>query len=69
MIYKVYFQEIPDEIPVRERTKSIYVEATSEAEVRKKIIDRHYNIEFIHPLDDNHLAYEQQNSDFQLENV
>ncbi|MUV36278.1 UPF0356 protein [Lentibacillus sp. JNUCC-1] len=69
MIYKVLYQDLPDEIPVRERTKSLYVEAESEREVRKKLSDRNYNIEFIHPLDDTHLKFEQQSPNYKLENV
>ncbi|HBJ01333.1 MAG TPA: hypothetical protein DDY89_11805, partial [Lysinibacillus sp.] len=34
MIYKVYYQEKANEIPVRENTKSLYLEAASEREVR-----------------------------------
>lgn len=41
MIFKVLYQEVPDEVPVRERTKSLYIEAESVREVRKnyKIIN------------------------------
>ena len=37
MIYKVYYQENAVEVPVRENTKSLYVEADSEREVRATI--------------------------------
>ncbi|QKY68911.1 DNA-dependent RNA polymerase subunit epsilon [Lentibacillus sp. CBA3610] len=69
MIFKVLYQELPDEIPVRERTNSAYIEADSEREVRHKLADRNYNIEFIQALDDAHLAYEKQSEHFELENV
>lgn len=69
MIFKVIYQESRQEIPVRERSKSLYVEADSEKEVRQKLSDRNYNIEFIHPLDEAHLAYEKQSEDFKVENV
>ncbi|GAB3068283.1 DNA-dependent RNA polymerase subunit epsilon [Virgibacillus ainsalahensis] len=69
MIYKVLFQELPNEIPVRERTKSMFVEAESEREVRKKLNDKEYNIEYIHALDEAHLNYEKQSEDFTVENV
>ena len=69
MIFKVLYQEVPDEVPVRERTKSLYIEAESVREVRKKLQNHQYNIEFIEPLDDNHLAYEKQSEDFKLEQV
>ncbi|WP_156290480.1 DNA-dependent RNA polymerase subunit epsilon [Oceanobacillus salinisoli] len=71
MIYKVLYQELPEEIPVRERTKSMYVEAESVRNVRKKLANNglHINIEYIQQLDPAHLEYEQQSEDFQLENV
>ena len=69
MIFKVLYQEVPDEVPVRERTKSLYIEAESVREVRKKLQNHQYHIEFIEALDDNHLAYEKQSEDFKLEQV
>jgi len=69
MIFKVFFQEIKTEVPVRERTKTIYVEAESEREVRKKLADRNYNIEFIQKLDEAHLENEKHSENFVLENV
>jgi len=69
MIFKVLYQPSADLAIVRERTESMYVEAESEREVRSKLADRNYNIEFIQPLDEAHLAYEQKNEDFQIESV
>lgn len=69
MIFKVLYQELPDEIPVRERTKSLYIEADSERNVRQKLADRNYNIEFIQKLDDAHLEYEKQSELFEVESV
>jgi DNA-dependent RNA polymerase auxiliary subunit epsilon len=70
MIFKVFFQETLTETPVRERTKSLYVEAETEEEVRKKIKDRPYNIEFVTPLSDEALTYEKENNEYyRLENV
>ncbi|WP_373895879.1 DNA-dependent RNA polymerase subunit epsilon [Virgibacillus natechei] len=69
MIYKVLFQELPNEVPVRERTKSLYVEAESEREVRNKLSNRELNIEYIHVLDEAHLNYEKQSEHFITENV
>ncbi|WP_079529694.1 DNA-dependent RNA polymerase subunit epsilon [Halobacillus hunanensis] len=69
MIFKVLYQEHAQEVPVRERTKAMYVEAEKEREVRKKLADNNINIEFIQVLDEDHLAYEKQSEDFQLENV
>ncbi|AXI08947.1 hypothetical protein CUC15_08465 [Oceanobacillus zhaokaii] len=69
MIYKVLYQEFMGETPVREKTKSIYVEADSVREVRKKLNDRNYNIELIQALDAAHLEYEQKSENFELENI
>ncbi|MBM7552928.1 DNA-dependent RNA polymerase subunit epsilon [Thalassobacillus pellis] len=69
MIFKVLYQELPHEVPVRERTKSLYVEAETERRVREKLSDRGINIEFIQVLDEEHLNYEKQSEDFELENV
>ncbi|APC48774.1 DNA-dependent RNA polymerase subunit epsilon [Virgibacillus halodenitrificans] len=69
MIFKVLYQELPGEIPVRERTLSTYVEAESVREVRSKLSDRNYNIEYVHELDKAHLEYEKQSEHFKLENV
>ncbi|WP_249869921.1 DNA-dependent RNA polymerase subunit epsilon [Oceanobacillus saliphilus] len=69
MIFKVLYQERQDEVPVRERTKSIYVEAESVREVRKKLSNRNYNIEYIQELDEAHLNYEKETGKLEVENV
>jgi len=69
MIYKVLYQEMADEIPVRERTQSLYIEADSVREVRSKLNDRNYNIEFIQELDEAHLDYEKQSESFEVEKI
>jgi DNA-dependent RNA polymerase auxiliary subunit epsilon len=69
MIYKVYYQENKNEIPVRENTKTLYVEASSVREVRAYLQDRNYNIEFIQELEGNYLEYEKNSPNFQVENA
>lgn len=69
MIYKVYYQENMNEIPVRENTKSLYVEASSEREVREYLKDRNYNIELVQLLEGAYLEYEQNSPNFHLENA
>jgi DNA-dependent RNA polymerase auxiliary subunit epsilon len=66
MIYKVYYQEAITEVPVREKTKTLYMEANFEREVRIKLADRGYNVEFIEAVQGAHLQYEQQNEDFKV---
>ncbi|HZW69208.1 MAG TPA: RNA polymerase epsilon subunit [Pseudogracilibacillus sp.] len=68
MIYKVLYQE-SFEAPSRESTKTVYVEADSEREVRQKLATRNLNIEFIQLLSEPHLAYEQKSEDFEIESV
>jgi DNA-dependent RNA polymerase auxiliary subunit epsilon len=69
MIFKVLYQENRAEVPVRENTQSLYVEASSEREVRDHLKDRNYNIEFIQLLEGNHLQYEQDSPNFELESL
>jgi len=66
MIFKVYFQEKITEVPVRENTKTLYVEANSERDVRKKLSDRPYNIERIHAVEGQYLEYERQKEYFEV---
>jgi DNA-dependent RNA polymerase auxiliary subunit epsilon len=69
MIFKVYFQESKFEAPVRERTKTVYLEAKTEREVRQKLADRNYNIEFVQKVTGAFLDYEQQSENYKLETV
>ncbi|MFD1705735.1 DNA-dependent RNA polymerase subunit epsilon [Siminovitchia sediminis] len=69
MIYKVYYQDSVTEMPVRENTKVLFVEAESTHAVRKHLKDRQINIEFIQPLDGDYLEYEKNSPNFRLETV
>ncbi|KHE73070.1 DNA-dependent RNA polymerase subunit epsilon [Halobacillus sp. BBL2006] len=69
MIFKVLYQELAQEVPVRERTQAMYVEAETERQVRKKLANKGFNIEYIQVLDEDHLAYEQQSEDYAVENL
>lgn len=69
MIYKVYYQENPDEVPIRENTKSLYLEADSEREVREYLKDRRILIEYIQLLKGKYLDYEKNSPNFRLENA
>lgn len=66
MIFKVYFQESNKQVPVREKTKTLYVEGDSERDVRKKLADRSYNIEYVESVKGAYLEYEQTNEDFNV---
>jgi Protein of unknown function (DUF1447). len=66
MIFKVYVQEQTDQVPVRERTKAIYLEGESEREIRKKMTGTPYLIEAIVPLEGPYLEYEKEHVNFKL---
>lgn len=66
MIFKVYYQELKTEVPVRENTKTLYMKGESEREVRTKLADRPYNIEFITRVEGAFLEYEQKNEDYKV---
>lgn len=68
MIFKVNYQESKTDAPLRENTKSLYIEAESISDVRSKLTkNTPYNIEFIQELSEAHLEYEQEtNPDFKV---
>ncbi|MGE6258589.1 DNA-dependent RNA polymerase subunit epsilon [Heyndrickxia sporothermodurans] len=66
MIYKVYFQESKTQVPVREKTKTIYVEGASEREVRQSLKNRQINIEYVQLLEGSYLEYEKEHENFEL---
>ncbi|WP_040204728.1 DNA-dependent RNA polymerase subunit epsilon [Neobacillus jeddahensis] len=66
MLFKVYYQKSIKEVPVRENTKTLFVEGESVRDVRAKIADRGYNVEFVQEVKDAHLEYEKQNEDFKV---
>lgn len=66
MIFKVYYQESNKQVPVREKTKTLYVHADSVRDVRKKLLDKTYNIEYVQAVEGAFLEYEQKNEDFNV---
>lgn len=69
MIYKVLYHENPALVPVRENTKSTYIEAESERGARKKIADRNIIIDLVVPVTGAYLEYEQQSVNYKVENI
>lgn len=67
MIFKVFYQENSEEMPLRENTKVLYLEAENEREVRYLLRNRPINIEYIQELKGAHLEYEKQSSQFKLQ--
>ncbi|MBS2968797.1 DUF1447 family protein [Metabacillus sp. KIGAM252] len=66
MIYKVYFQESVLEVPVREKTQTLYVQGDSERDIRLKLKDRNYNIEFVQLVDNSYLQYEEKSENYKV---
>ncbi|WP_428908801.1 DNA-dependent RNA polymerase subunit epsilon [Niallia sp. Krafla_26] len=66
MVFKVFYQESKTQVPVREMTKSLYIEGESVREVRKKLAQFPYNIEFISPIEGAFLEFEKQKEDFKV---
>ena len=68
-VFKVFYQKNSKEIPVRENTQVLFVEADGVPEVRKYLDDRNYNIELVQELSDAYLEFEKQAEDFKVEKV
>ncbi|MED3624390.1 DNA-dependent RNA polymerase subunit epsilon [Neobacillus thermocopriae] len=66
MIFKVFYQENVHEVPVREKTKTFYIQAESVREVYSKLADKKINIEYIQEIKGAHLEYEQQNENYKV---
>ncbi|MFD3447976.1 DNA-dependent RNA polymerase subunit epsilon [Microbacteriaceae bacterium 4G12] len=69
MIFKVFYQESALQVPVRETTKVLYIEAGSEREVRTKLSQFNYNIELVQELAGAHLEYEQKSENFKITEI
>ncbi|HEX7065790.1 MAG TPA: RNA polymerase epsilon subunit [Bacillales bacterium] len=67
MIFKVYYQPEWEVPPMRERTKSVMVEADTVRGVRQKLAGRNYNIELVQEMSEAHLEYEKQSDQFEVE--
>lgn len=68
MIFKVFYQPLRSEAPVRERTEVMYVEGESIRDVRTSIdhLIKDINVEFIREVSGEFLAYEKQSADFKV---
>jgi DNA-dependent RNA polymerase auxiliary subunit epsilon len=66
MIFKVYYQDTKTQVPVRENTKTIFVEGESVRDIRRKLADKPYNIEIVIPLEGAVLEYEKLNEDYKV---
>lgn len=68
-VFKVFYQKNNKEIPVRENTEVLYVEADGIPAVYKYLENREYNIEFIQELSEKHLEFERESINFKLESI
>lgn len=68
MIFKVIYQESKNQIPNREKTQSMFLQAESIIEAREKLANNTpYNIELVQEISGAHLEYEQENNpDFKI---
>ncbi|ASI35874.1 MULTISPECIES: RNA polymerase epsilon subunit [unclassified Exiguobacterium] len=68
MIFKVFYQPLRSEAPVRERTEVMYVEGESIRDVRTSIdhLIKDINVEFIREVSGEFLEYEKQSVDYKV---
>lgn len=68
MIFKVIYQESKLQIPNREKTQAMFLEADSLIEAREKLANNTpYNIELVQEISGAHLEYERENNpDFKV---
>lgn len=66
MVFKVYYQQSVAEVPVRENTKTLYIDGESEKDVRLKLNERGFNIEYVQAVQGAFLEYEKQSEHFKV---
>lgn len=66
MLFKVFYQGSMREVPVRENTKTLFIEGESERDIRKKLTGREFNIEYIQAVEGAYLEYEKQNEHYKV---
>lgn len=67
MLFKVTYQLDKFDVPTRETTHSLYMEAENQVQALK-ILENNtpYNIEFLQPIEGKHLEYEKNNPEFHI---
>ena len=66
MVFKVFYQESITEVPIRENTKTMYIEGASIRDVRSKLKEKPYNVELVTPVNGAYLEYEKQSEDYNV---
>lgn len=64
--FKVFYQENNKEIPVRENTKSMFIESSDKPSVLRYLENKNYNVEYVQEMTEEHLNFEKKSSDFKM---
>jgi DNA-dependent RNA polymerase auxiliary subunit epsilon len=66
MVFKVYYQVITTEVPIREYTQTLYVDAPSVRSVRQMLKTKPFNVEHIEEVKGAYLDYEKLQEDYKV---
>lgn len=64
--FKVFYQENNKEIPVRENTKSMFIESSDKPSVLRYLESENYNVEYVQEMTEEYLNFEKKSSDFKM---
>lgn len=64
--FKVFYQENNKEIPVRENTKSMFIESSDKPSVLRYLESKNYNVEYVQEMNEEYLNFEKKSSDFKM---
>ncbi|KXB58540.1 DNA-dependent RNA polymerase subunit epsilon [Gemelliphila asaccharolytica] len=64
--FKVFYQENNKEIPVRENTKSMFIESSDKPSVLRYLESKNYNVEYVQEMTEEYLNFEKKSSDFKM---
>ena len=64
--FKVFYQENNKEIPVRENTKSMFIESSDKPSVLRYLESKNYNVEYVQEMTEEYLNFKKKSSDFKM---
>ncbi len=64
--FKVFYQKNNKEIPVRENTKSMFIESSDKPSVLRYLESKNYNVEYVQEMTEEYLNFEKKSSDFKM---
>ena len=64
--FKVFYHENNKEIPVRENTKSMFIESSDKPSVLRYLESKNYNVEYVQEMTEEYLNFEKKSSDFKM---